>query len=135
MRKPSPGLKQGSSLRNRGNSGSIYLSQLNVARRDIRLLTILPGLESDDLKCTLRTVSLHENTAYEALSYYWGDASAQKSVIVDRKTISVSVTLEIALRHLRFEHESRTIRAEAICISQKAPEERDQQVPQMRYVY
>jgi len=50
---------------------SLY-SQLDPHRRQIRLLTLLPGQPSDGIECLLKVDSLDCDSPYEALSYVWG---------------------------------------------------------------
>jgi hypothetical protein len=49
---------------------------------------------------------------FMALSYVWGDASDGATILVDGKPLSVTKTLEMALRHLR---DFRRVWADAIC--------------------
>lgn len=42
---------------------------LDADKREIRLVTLEEGIWSDEIRCSLRTLSLHDQPAYEALSY------------------------------------------------------------------
>ena len=46
-----------------------------LGQRDIRLLEVLPGDDSDVVVTSLVTVSLDSKPTYAALSYAWGDAT------------------------------------------------------------
>lgn len=49
--------------------GSVYTTALRPERRDIRLMTLLPGQADEEIKATLQVVSLDTSPLYEALSY------------------------------------------------------------------
>jgi hypothetical protein len=107
----------------------------------LRLVLLLP---SEDLQSPLRcdlintTLSVCENDLldhYTALSYVWGDPSHRVSIKVADETLSITVSLDAALRHLRDSSRTRRIWADAICINQNDFEERNQQVRQMASVY
>jgi hypothetical protein len=49
--------------------------------------------------------------------------------------MNITTSLDSALRHLRDTRQSRQVWADAICINQDDPEERNQQVSQMGWVY
>ena len=107
----------------------------------LRFVLLLP---SEDLQSPLRcelistTLSTVENDLldhYTALSYVWGDPSRRVSINVEGKTLSITASLDTALRHLRDPSRTRRIWADAICINQNDIEERNQQVRQMALVY
>ncbi|KAH7480438.1 hypothetical protein FOMA001_g8821 [Fusarium oxysporum f. sp. matthiolae] len=106
-----------------------------------RLLEILAG-DGDVVQCKLHVCSLQENeTAYEALSYTWGnpDASGDRKIDImcngTSHTIVISGSLHIALRELRRNNTSRVIWADAICINQEDAKERGQQVALMGQIF
>ena len=101
----------------------------------IRLISLLPGPFHSDLELALITYSPAEAPSYEALSYTWGDASSQITVLINGEPASIRTNLDIALRHLRDEEESRTLWVDAVCINQRDVLERSQQVNRMRYIY
>ena len=75
---------------------------------------------------------------YVALSYCWGDARITRVIIVNGRSLDVTVNLEAALRQLRDSHcikQGFKIWADAICIDQSNLEERGQQVGRMRDIY
>jgi hypothetical protein len=53
------------------NRAYVY-EPLENPEAQIRLVTIHPGKEDQELLCTLETKGLDENPNYEALSYCWG---------------------------------------------------------------
>jgi hypothetical protein len=72
---------------------------------------------------------------FTALSYVWGDAPDTTTILVDGKPLSVTKTLDLALRHLREPKMVIRVWADAICISQSDNIERNVQVQQMGSVY
>ena len=69
--------------------------------RGTRLLVLHPGLVSDEISCTLKTVSLDERPSFEALSYTWGDPAEKRPVQCGNGFLDVTINLYSALRHLR----------------------------------
>lgn len=76
-------------------------TRLNISKRETRLLEIHPGNFDAELECTLFKASLDDGKVYQALSYHWGDATRRGLVTVNEQAISITVNLEVALRHLR----------------------------------
>ncbi|KAI1472545.1 HET-domain-containing protein [Daldinia caldariorum] len=75
---------------------------------------------------------------FVALSYVWGDPSIRRDIIVDGVPISVTASLEGALRELR--HHSRIqqgffVWVDALCINQEDMDERSAQVAKMKDIY
>jgi hypothetical protein len=101
----------------------------------IRILEILPGSETEAVKCHLIYVRLAEKPSYEALSYCWGDPTNPKPITVDNAQLLVTANLHAALYHLRKRTESRHIWIDAVCINQTHDEEKGQQVQMMRQIY
>ncbi|KAG7407553.1 hypothetical protein ACKAV7_012797 [Fusarium commune] len=108
---------------------------LDLAKRQIRILHILPGQYGDPVRCTLHTVSLYDNPCYEALSYSWGDPYICHVIEVDGQEATVTRNLYNALRRLRFVDKTRHIWADALCINQADTTERTHQVGLMRNIY
>ncbi|KAL8372593.1 hypothetical protein RB595_002099 [Gaeumannomyces hyphopodioides] len=104
-------------------------------KKEIRTITILPGLANDTIRCQLQTVSLEDTPQYEALSYVWG--SPENSVDIELGSVRKSVTRNLyeALRRLRFPDASRILWVNAICINQADDEEKGQQVAMMGEIY
>lgn len=112
----------------------------------IRVLVLEPYLgpvnENAPVKCRLEECLIPEavtpdREAYEALSYCWGDAAAQKIIECDGHPVHVTQSLHSALLQLRrgaFDG-PRRIWADAICINQQDLEEKSQQVRMMGRIY
>ncbi|KAI1337270.1 HET-domain-containing protein [Xylariaceae sp. FL0016] len=113
----------------------VKYSPLNADRSEIRVLDLAPGKSSDEIRCTLRTVSLHDSPAFEALSYVWGDAKITKPITVENEEFRATVNLEAGLRALRLPSKTRTLWVDAVCINQQDTPEKNVQVPLMGDIY
>ena len=115
-----------------------FYTALDRQRREIRVFRISSdSTESAPLQCTLRTVSLLDPPAYEAISYVWGDPSITETLTVDRVDLKVPANLSGALRLFRKRDLSQGpwLWADAVCIDQSNISERAQQVSLMRDVF
>jgi len=117
------------------DSNSIY-SALNENKREIRLLTLLrsDGFE-DEIRCKLDVASLDEKLTYTALSYCWGNQSEQREIHVNDRRVSVTKSLEIALRYARKDLQDMVLWVDAICINQEDLKEKSYQVGMMGSIY
>jgi hypothetical protein len=73
--------------------------------------------------------------AYEALSYTWGDADITVPILLHGIPHPVTINLELALRHIRYEDRPRIMWIDALCINQKDISEKNHQVAQMREIF
>jgi Heterokaryon incompatibility protein (HET) len=101
----------------------------------IRLLTILPRDDDDEIKCELSPCRLDESLVYNALSYVWGNTKVCKRILLDGCSFPVTTNLYAGLYRLRDRVQPRVFWIDAICIDQENDEERSEQVRQMRRVY
>jgi len=116
---------------------------LNPNNREFRLLHILPedDAASEDnsstgsVRCTVSHASLDNAPEYDALSYTWGDASTQTTIVVDGAKFQATPNLEVGLRHLRKKDEIVTLWVDALCINQSDISEKNFQLKQMREIY
>ena len=126
---------------------SIY-RPLDQARRQIRLLRILPASTADEVvSCTLKTVDFSPpltSTRFYALSYVWGSPEAGKIILVDGLPLKVTANLWAMLWQLRHDPPQPTygwpgkdewLWADAICINQNDIEERNQQIKLFKDIY
>jgi len=67
---------------------------LNTSRREIRLLRLLPGNETDAVNCELFTTSLDCPDDYEALSYVWGSPKDPLSITFEGEAKDVTKNLD-----------------------------------------
>ncbi|KAI1415164.1 HET-domain-containing protein [Hypoxylon sp. FL1857] len=108
---------------------------LNGTGRQIRLVTICPGIWSDIIECILHTTSLDDSPRYEALSYVWGDANKKVPISLDGRTFEVTENLYYALRRLRSTSSTRSMWIDAICINQSDDDEKSIQVNMMGSIF
>ncbi|KAF2850889.1 HET-domain-containing protein, partial [Plenodomus tracheiphilus IPT5] len=129
-----PSLK---SSRHRKRTAQEKLYSYNPLRspRHIRLLKLLPGEGGTWLRCSLVEVHLETNLPYQAISYAWGDANDQRSVLCKGKFINITRNLLDALTVFRHPEAARYLWADAICINQRNEEERSAQVQLMGQIY
>jgi hypothetical protein len=88
------------------------------AQKIIRIIDLLPDQPSSVIKCNIQLVSLYQNPAYEALSYYWGNATVKLPILCNGAKLEITTSLYSALRRLRDRNHNRKIWADAICINQ-----------------
>jgi Heterokaryon incompatibility protein (HET) len=109
--------------------------QLSSPGHELRLLTVAPGPRDSDIVCELRHVPLDPKPTYEALSYTWGDTNKRREIQIDGFRVSITVNLEVALRHFRLENKARILWVDAVCINQKDDKEKSEQVQIMREIF
>lgn len=111
---------------------------LDLSTDEIRLLTLHPGSDGDEISCILSHHNLTGNIEYEALSYTWGDNASLHTIILDGLPFRVTANLKTALHHLRHTDDVRKNRVlwiDALCINQQDPKERGHQVRQMDKIF
>lgn len=110
---------------------------LDSTRKEIRILDLEPGQHSSQIRCNIRHISLLSRpvTAYEAVSYVWGDSNASFEIHCNGSQIRVPRNTGIVLRGLRHKDKSRTVWIDAVCINQLDKIEREEQVAMMGDVY
>ena len=107
-----------------------------VTTGDIRVLSLLPGLFDDPLRCQLTVKSFEQQPTYDALSYMWGNPSDIRLITVDNdQAFPVTVSLDNALRHIRLQNKIRNLWVDAVSINQSDIKERSSQVPLMKEIY
>lgn len=111
----------------------------SVSERAIRVLTLLPGSDEDDLSIAISLLDLDSQDSsnpYEALSYVWGSPAETFPLIVNTDSkLTISRGLHDALVHLRNTAAPRILWIDAICINQQDLAERAQQVQLMGAIY
>lgn len=123
-----------SCLRSKDFANKMY-RPLDESKNQIRLVHLLPGIDSDDLHCRFSMISLDDDSSFEALSYVWGDEKDRMPVQVEGKEVTVTRNLYQALKSLRYEEKERVIWADALCINQRDAIERGSQVKLMGHLY
>ena len=79
-----------------------------------RVVELLPGKDDEPISCRLHAEDLSNPPDFEALSYAWGDPTATHTIICGGKLKEVTKSLYGALSHLRYQHQSRTLFADAL---------------------
>jgi hypothetical protein len=115
---------------------------LNTQRQEIRLLSLNAGENGSDIQCSIQHYMLDENPEYIALSYTWGDPTANMPIRLNGKLFWVAANLHSALVQFRA---NRSITAtdqaklpfwiDAICINQSDEDEKASQVKMMKQIY
>jgi hypothetical protein len=105
----------------------------------VRTLSLKAGKRTDPLIVSLEAVpgpAVEEHLAnVEALSYVWGNSARTSNVTCNRKTLKITSSLEIALRAIRHPDTNTLLWADAICINQDNPAERNHQIKLMTEIY
>ena len=108
---------------------------LNYEKAEIRLLTLAPfSADTPTLECTLSYVPLSTAPRYVALSYHWGDPTITHDIVVDDRTVPVTVNLDAALRRLQAA-KVHTVWADALCLNQADKQEKSLQVPRIGTIF
>ncbi|KAL2672716.1 hypothetical protein Neosp_013430 [[Neocosmospora] mangrovei] len=115
---------------------SLY-ANLRMHGRQIRLIEITST--QPEIVCKLEVVSLENGPAYSALSYVWGDPEITRSVLLNGNQVNVAINLASALehapKHLEDANVAPRLWADALCINQSDPNEKNHQVPFMKDIY
>ncbi|RTE83193.1 hypothetical protein BHE90_002270 [Fusarium euwallaceae] len=112
---------------------------LDQVKSEIRVIRIPP---KDDDNFRLETVCLDDSPAFVALSYVWGDPNIKELISLDNQPFPVTKNLAAALKQIRNKwtledspHRVESLWVDAICINQRKPDERTQQVQLMGRIY
>ncbi|KAK1722658.1 hypothetical protein CaCOL14_010952 [Colletotrichum acutatum] len=115
---------------------SVYQS-LPVAADEIRVIKLQPA-PSLLAPITAELVILKlggGSSHYDALSYRWGDCLDPVNITMNGICMSVTQSLDTALRHLRHSKEERVVWADSVCINQEDMKEKSIQIQKMDEVY
>ena len=110
---------------------------LHAPVRVIKLVHLLPGDYTQDLRLELRVVPLGSPPQYDALLYCWGKDASPRTAWVNDHALAIGSNLDCALRHLRpaYGDEPRAFWIDALCINQADVKERSAQVQLMSSIY
>ncbi|PMD34559.1 HET-domain-containing protein [Hyaloscypha variabilis F] len=117
-----------------------HYSPLNYEAQEIRILRLLPGTLSADIRVCLETTRLAQDFVpdFEALSYAWGSTEDPVEISIGESgtcTLAVTRNLAEALPFLRYENKTRALWVDAICVNQQDTAERSSQVRRMADIY
>jgi hypothetical protein len=101
----------------------------------IRLLRILTADEKDPLKCEMTIFAKDQAPPYCAISYTWGDATTNISIIVNEQRLEVRGNCEYALRQAALFDITQYFWIDAVCINQEDIVEKGHQVAGMGWVF
>ncbi|KAK4446522.1 heterokaryon incompatibility protein-domain-containing protein [Podospora aff. communis PSN243] len=133
-------------LPRRTNATESLYQPLSPNLLETRFLELQPSADaSSEIQCRLTTRSLldptpmttpTDPTAFEVLSYTWGNPSdPKKEILVNGSTVSVSANLEDFLRVRREQDTPVTLWVDALCINQTDTSEKNFQIPLMLLIY
>ncbi|KIM96073.1 hypothetical protein OIDMADRAFT_132811, partial [Oidiodendron maius Zn] len=103
-----------------------------------RLLRVLKGRDDDPIQCQLfesKIPSSEDISNYAALSYTWGSTSRPCDIIINDSRMTVTKSVYLALRNLRYREKDRVLWVDALSINQSDKNEQGQQVQQMGSIY
>ncbi|KAF2427856.1 HET-domain-containing protein, partial [Tothia fuscella] len=113
-----------------------YRYQALESDQHLRLLSVLPFVESGRFMYEMQTFGLDQAPPFESVSYVWGDdkrnydlAFSDSSVL--KITQSLFVALSILSQHCRTGH----LWIDQLCIDQSNVQERNHQVKSMGSIY
>jgi hypothetical protein len=96
---------------------SIYTNNpLLRGEAHIRLLRIVPGSPTDQIKCIFSTFDIDAAPKYQALSYEWGPKSPSKLIYVIGQPTTIRLNLWNFLSKLRSHASHDYLWCDAICI-------------------
>ncbi|KAK0702799.1 heterokaryon incompatibility protein-domain-containing protein [Lasiosphaeris hirsuta] len=110
----------------------------NLARDEIRVLTLLPGNDADPIRCEFKSLKrTAAASTFSALSYLWGpEPQDYETIIVGGCRLPIRPSLHDALVALRRASlEKQRLWVDALCINQFSPEEKKHQIRQMGQIY
>jgi hypothetical protein len=120
---------------------AVYLACPLLLPDSIRIVLLHPSAQPrSEVHCELISTSLSsipkdETLNYTTLSYAWGDTQTAQSIIVSGERLDVGANLFSALQALRRQDHPIRLWVDALSINQTDPDERSQQVQQMRTIY
>ena len=112
-----------------------YCYQHFLEPHTIQLLRLHPGQYDDPLIGDLEFASLGDAPNYEAISYVWGEQTRSAEIACNGCTLTLTRSVDEALRRVRLESHQRLIWADQICINQADLKERSQQIMFMDEIY
>jgi hypothetical protein len=101
----------------------------------IRLIELLPGEDSEQINCNLKSFPLGRTPDYIALSYCWGDPKSTVTILCNSQALEIGTNLHSALVHMRDNNRELWFWADAICIDQTNVGEKNKQILLMRDIY
>jgi hypothetical protein len=104
-------------------------------RKSIRLLRIVGDPDDLNIRCEMWSDTLDSETAYEALSYRWGDSPSRNRILINDMAYDIRDNLFDFLWQARQSRHNAVLWIDALCIDQSNREERNHQVAFMSDIY
>jgi len=116
------------------NTFTCYSLPLN--HEEIRILELLPAVWTrEPIQARIFKTRLDNLPLFSALSYTWGDESITADISLGGQKLSITASLETALKALRAADHSVLLWIDQICINQHDAEEKSRQILLMRSIY
>jgi len=115
-----------------------YLHKPLQTPDSIRVLELLSGNSGSALSCRIHEIHrTNSDVDFEAISYVWGSPIPACYIheVESNSMLSITESLYLALRALRYPDRSRIVWADAVCINQSDNDEKSNQVQNMGSVY
>ena len=111
-------------------------ASIDFKSREIRLIELLDGPESEPLSCKFHRCHLEAPLEYTALSYTWGNTMSPKhEILIDDIPVCIRQNLWDFLQEARRSYRLEFLWIDAICINQSNTDERNHQVGLMGDIY
>lgn len=118
------------------SSGMEYQWKKLPGPRFFRLLQLLGYDDDGSIVFSLEPAEIDASPNYTAISYTWGERILTHKALCDGKQVPVTASVHALCTHLLENHDaSKTIWIDAICIDQRNPNERAQQVLLMKDIF
>lgn len=101
----------------------------------IRLVQLKPGRRNEDVSVQIVPVPFDEATAYEAISYAWGEVSVTEPVSVNGVKCRIPVNLLAFFRQRQSMPDQSLLWIDALCIDQTNPADKKAQILHMAKIY
>ncbi|KAK0651147.1 heterokaryon incompatibility protein-domain-containing protein [Cercophora newfieldiana] len=118
--------------------GAFDYGSLPLGHEEIRIFELLPAADhSDAVVARIFRAHLQGLPSFSALSYCWGDKHNRGPVeiAIGSDTLSITASLETALRALRKADRPVLLWIDQICINQNDAKEKSRQIPLMKDIY
>lgn len=116
----------------------LYQFRPLTRRKEIRLLQVLPDTPTARIKCEFETGILRRQPwmpHYTAISYTWGSANRDASVLLEGNLFNVTTSAFQVLLRIRRTDKPFLIWIDSICINQDDNEEKSKQIQLMGQIY
>ncbi|RYP21724.1 hypothetical protein DL765_002080 [Monosporascus sp. GIB2] len=109
---------------------------LPLNHEEIRILELLPPVwPGEPIQARIFKRPLDNLPSFSALSYTWGNESIRADISLGGQKLSITASLEAALKALRAADHSVLLWIDQICINQHDAEEKSCQIPLMTSIY